>query len=62
MTALGWPQCANHFFFRLLLHGNESIISIATQVGFCDQSHFSTHCKRLYGVTPRVFIQQIAQR
>ena len=46
----------------LLLHGNESITSIATQVGFCDQSHFSTHFKRIYGVTPRVFIQQIAQR
>jgi AraC family transcriptional regulator len=46
----------------LLLHSNESITSIATQVGFCDQSHFSTHFKRIYGVTPRAFIQQIARR
>lgn len=46
----------------LLLHGNESITGVATQVGFCDQSHFSTHFKRIYGVTPRAFIQQIAQR
>ncbi len=46
----------------LLVHGNESITSVAIQVGFCDQSHFSTHFKRIYGVTPRVFIQQIAQR
>lgn len=46
----------------LMLHSNESITSIATQVGFCDQSHFSTHFKRIYGVTPRTFIQQIARR
>lgn len=45
----------------LLLHSNETITSIATQVGFCDQSHFSTHFKRHYGVTPRAFIQQIAR-
>jgi len=46
----------------LMLHSNESIASIATQVGFCDQSHFSTHFKRIYGVTPRAFIQQITKR
>ncbi len=39
----------------LLLHSGESITSIAVQVGFCDQSHFATHFKRTYGVTPRAF-------
>jgi len=41
----------------LLLHSCESITGIALQVGFCDQSHFATHFKRTYGVTPRAFRQ-----
>lgn len=41
----------------LLLHSRESITGIAVQVGFCDQSHFATHFKRTYGVTPRSFRQ-----
>jgi len=41
----------------LLLHSGESITSIAVRVGFCDQSHFATHFKRTYGVTPRAFRQ-----
>jgi AraC family transcriptional regulator len=41
----------------LLLHSRESITSISVQVGFCDQSHFATHFKRAYGVTPRSFRQ-----
>jgi len=40
-----------------LLHSQESITAIALQVGFCDQSHFATHFKRAYGVTPRAFRQ-----
>jgi AraC family transcriptional regulator len=41
----------------LLLHSQASITSVALQAGFCDQSHFATHFKRTYGVTPRVFRQ-----
>jgi len=44
----------------LLLHSRKSITSIALQVGFCDQSHFATHFKRAYGVTPRAFRQSAA--
>jgi AraC family transcriptional regulator len=42
----------------LLIHSRESVTSIALQVGFCDQSHFATHFKRAYGVTPRSFRQR----
>jgi AraC family transcriptional regulator len=42
----------------LLLHSRQSVTSIAVEVGFCDQSHFATHFKRAYGVTPRAFRQR----
>lgn len=42
----------------LLIQSRESVTSIALQVGFCDQSHFATHFKRAYGVTPRAFRQR----
>ncbi len=47
---------------ELLLSTNLEIADIATQAGFCDQSHLTTHFKRIYGVTPRVFIQEFARR
>lgn len=42
----------------LLRHTNQSIASIAKQVGFADQSHLTRHFKRCVGVTPKVFLQQ----
>jgi AraC-like DNA-binding protein len=30
------------------------------QVGFCDQSHFASHFKRVYGVTPKAFLRRFA--
>lgn len=47
---------------ELLLTTNLEIAEIATQSGFCDQSHLTTHFKRVFGVTPRVFIQECARR
>lgn len=44
----------------LLLHSGASVTSIALEVGFCDQSHFSVHFKRAYGVTPRAFRRHTA--
>ena len=40
---------------QLLLAGQDSIASVAIKVGFCDQSHFSAHFKRVCGVTPKHF-------
>lgn len=37
-----------------------SIAEIAHTVGFASQGHFTSHFKRLVGVTPKVFLQQRA--
>jgi AraC family transcriptional regulator len=38
---------------KMLLNSNLSIAEIATQLGFCDQSHLTRHMRRLLGVCPR---------
>lgn len=44
---------------HLLRSGDDlSIGSIAHQVGFADQSHFTRHFKRIVGVTPNVILQE----
>jgi AraC family transcriptional regulator len=47
---------------QLMFMSNLSIATIAQTVGFASQGHFTYHFKRLVGVTPRVFLQHIAQR
>lgn len=42
----------------LLLTEDRSISEVALEVGFCDQSHLSTHFKRLYGATPKQFVRE----
>ena len=42
---------------QLLKQKKLTVAQIATQVGFCDQSHFSRHFKKFIGVTPKVFRQ-----
>jgi AraC family transcriptional regulator len=37
----------------LLTHSELNIAEIAAQTGFCDQSHFTRHFKRMTGVTPK---------
>ena len=41
----------------MLVHSNRSIANVAVEVGFCDQSHFAAHFRRIYGVTPKGFLQ-----
>ena len=43
---------------ELLLTEDRTISEIALEVGFCDQSHLSTHFKRLYGATPKQFVRE----
>lgn len=43
---------------QLMETGNLSIATIAQTVGFASQGHFTSHFKRLVGVTPKVFLQQ----
>ncbi|MCE7980124.1 MAG: AraC family transcriptional regulator [Caldilinea sp. CFX5] len=43
---------------RLLEQGGMTVGDIAAQVGFYDQSHLAHHFKRLYRVTPKVYLQQ----
>ena len=38
-----------------LLERGESIASVACDVGFADQTHFTRHFKRLHGKTPNRF-------
>jgi AraC family transcriptional regulator len=42
----------------LLLQGQQSIIDIAIQAGFTNQSQFGKHFKRFTGVTPKQFWQR----
>jgi AraC family transcriptional regulator len=44
----------------MLVHSNRSISDVAVEVGFCDQSHFAAHFRRVYGLSPKAFLQQIA--
>ncbi len=43
---------------ELLLRKHQSIMDVALQVGFSNQSHFTKHFKRLVGVTPKKFSSQ----
>ena len=43
---------------ELLLTQDRTISQVALELGFCDQSHLSTHFKRLYGTTPKQFVRQ----
>jgi AraC family transcriptional regulator len=46
----------------LLVGSPAPIADIALQVGFCDQSHFASHFKRIYGVSPKGFLRKVATR
>ena len=46
----------------LRLAAGEPISSIATAVGFVDQTHFTRHFKRLHGTTPREYRLNTASR
>ncbi len=42
---------------RLLLLEGMSPVAVAAECGFADQSHFTRHFKRCYGVTPRQYVR-----
>lgn len=44
---------------QMLLKGEGQIADIAVRVGFCDQSHFTRHFKRIVGVTPKKFCREM---
>jgi len=44
---------------ELLMQRKLTISDVAKVVGFVDQSHFHRHFKRLVGITPKTFIQQV---
>ncbi len=41
-----------------MLQRGERIASVASEVGFVDQTHFTRHFKRLHGQTPRRFLDR----
>jgi AraC family transcriptional regulator len=47
---------------ELLLSRQDTAADIALQVGFCDQSHLTTHFKRVFGATPAIFRQRMGMR
>jgi AraC family transcriptional regulator len=44
---------------ELLMQRKLTISDVAKVVGFVDQSHFHRHFKRLVGITPKAFLQQV---
>lgn len=50
-------QCRVNRAKYLLQHSHWSIVEIAAQTGFCDQSHLTRYFKRLIGVTPTQLLQ-----
>jgi AraC family transcriptional regulator len=47
---------------QMLLRSQGEIAEIAVGVGFCDQSHFTRHFKRVIGVTPKKFVREMGVR
>ena len=47
---------ARHMLFR----SEGSLAEVAVRVGFCDQSHFTQHFKRVYGMTPKTFVREMS--
>ncbi|MGE3311193.1 MAG: helix-turn-helix domain-containing protein [Limisphaerales bacterium] len=47
---------------ELLLTTPIEIAAIASQVGFCDQSHLTSHFKRMYGIAPGAFLRSTTAR
>jgi len=45
-----------------LLGTGNSMAEVAAETGFCDQSHFTRHFKRLVGVTPSRYAQMVTRR
>ncbi|HXG47272.1 MAG TPA: AraC family transcriptional regulator [Methylomirabilota bacterium] len=45
---------------QLLICSPHSISDVATQVGFCDQSHLSRHFRRIVGLTPMAYLRHVA--
>lgn len=45
-----------------LLRAGESIATVASEVGFTDQTHFTRHFKRLHGETPARFLTSSKSR
>jgi AraC family transcriptional regulator len=48
-------QCRVEKARDLLVGGHQPVAEIALAAGFCDQSHLTSHFKRVFGVTPRQF-------
>ena len=42
----------------LLVETAVTLAEVAQQSGFCDQSHFTAHFRRQFGITPRRFREQ----
>ncbi|MCC6234267.1 MAG: helix-turn-helix transcriptional regulator [Verrucomicrobiales bacterium] len=55
-------QCRVDRARELLISRKHTTSDIAVQVGFCDQSHLTLHFRRVFGVTPKQFRQQILGR
>ena len=47
---------------ELLRTTHESIAEIARITGFCGQSHFTMHFRRVLGVTPKRYLQNVQTR
>ncbi|MDU2064681.1 MAG: AraC family transcriptional regulator [Sporomusaceae bacterium] len=58
---MGIPPHTYQIFIRIqkakeLLLTGQSILAVAFETGFADQSHFNRHFKRILGITPREYV------
>jgi len=57
-----WMKCRIRAASEALRAGNEPIIAISQQLGFCDQSNFTQHFRRHTGRTPSAALKQANAR
>jgi AraC family transcriptional regulator len=55
-------KCRVEHARNLLTVHRRPLAEAAVEAGFCDQSHFSAHFKRVYGVTPSAFLNRRTHR
>jgi len=57
-----WMKCRIRSACEMLRRGEEPIIVVSQQLGFCDQSNFTQHFRRHTGLTPAAYVTRANAR